>query len=177
MPIYFNTNPLNIVDHLADRNHHGGTRSLEVSTVSPQFIVLHSTGGTDSTNWLSTTPNSQVSCQRLIKKDGTIIKIGPDNFIEWTQGPAQVGKFDGTIGHNLNTNALSIEFENLNNGTDPYPLAQLQAGVDQCIEWKGLYGDIPIVAHAWIQSDKTDPANFPWSQFYTLLFAELKKVL
>lgn len=167
---YFATPPLTIVDLPADANHKGGTRR------GFRWIFLHATGGVDSRAWLSTTSSPPVSCHRLIAKDGTIYKIVPDLEVAWTQGPADLGPIPEN-GQNANEWSLSIELENLNTGRDPYPYAQIKSCVDQVVEWKAVYGDLAVVAHAWCQSNKTDPRGFPWGQFFGMYYARLGQLL
>lgn len=173
----FTTAPLQITDFHADPQHIGGRRR------GYRWIVLHHTGGTDSKLWLSRTSplDKPVSVQRLITKRGENIKIAGDDEVAWTQGPARIGALprynpQGVLLESVNDWALAIEFENLGDGRDPYPAAQLDMGAAQCVEWWGAYGLIPIVAHAWIQADKNDPLGFPWDDFYHRLWARLKAV-
>lgn len=172
---FFTTPPLPIRDLAADAKHHTDGR------LGIRWIVLHHTGGTNSDAWLSTTSNPPVSVQRLIKKSGENIKIVQDGDTAYTQGPAQIKnlprKQNGVVVESVNDWALAIEFENLGNGHDPYPAAQLDMGARQCVEWWGAYGLIPIVGHGWIQTDKNDPAGFPWAEFYQLMLGHLKDVL
>jgi N-acetyl-anhydromuramyl-L-alanine amidase AmpD len=168
----FTTPPLVITDHPADSVHCCGQTRLGY-----RYIVLHSTGGVNSLNWLSTTsPDDRpVSCHRLITKTGKIYKIVSDEKTAYTQGPAEIGPLPSRE-QNANNYALSIELENLDDFHDPYPPAQITACVNQVAEWIGVYGFIPIVAHAWIQADKHDPAGFDWPDFYVRLWAKLKAV-
>lgn len=168
----FSTSPLTITDHPADSIHCCGQTRLGY-----RFIVLHSTGGTNSLDWLSTAspPSNPVSCHRLIDKSGKIYKLVSDEKTAYTQGPAEIGPLPSQT-QNANNWSLSIEMENLNNGVDPYPPAQLDAVVQQVVEWIGRYGFIPIVAHAWIQANKSDPAGFPWDDFYARLWQRLKTI-
>lgn len=167
---YFVTPPLKIVDKPADANHKGGQR------LGYRVIVLHATGGKDSTAWLSTTSKPPVSVHRLIKKDGTIYKIVPDNEVAWHAGPAAVGRLP-TKNETINNWSLGIEIENLNDGRDTYPDAQITSVVAQVIEWWALYGALPITSHLAIQSNKHDPAGFPWPGFYAKLFKRLGELL
>lgn len=172
---FFITPPLNIIDLPADKAHKSGGR------LGYRWIVLHHTGGTDSRKWLSTTSQPPVSVQRLITKVGQNIKIVPDHEVAFTQGPAQIRNLPrqqgGRTVETVNEWALAIEFENLGNGKDPYPLVQLDMGARQCVEWWGAYGLLPIVGHGWIQTNKNDPAGFPWEQFYQLMLKHLKAVI
>lgn len=173
----FSTSPLNITDHPADRIHCCGQARLGY-----RFIFLHATGSTDSSGlnslaWLSTASpaSAPVSCHRYIPKDGQIYKIVPDDKTAYTQGPAEVGYLPGR-GQTANSWALSIEMENRDDGRDPWSLAQLRSCALQVVEWWGLYGFIPVVAHAWMQADKHDPAGFPWPDFYAVCWDQLRGI-
>lgn len=172
---YFITPPLPITDLAADNRHKSDGR------LGYRFIVLHHTGGTNSGKWLSTTSMPPVSVQRLITKSGEIIKIVPDHLVAFTQGPARVGRLprsvNGRVVETVNEWALGIELENLGNGKDPYPMAQVDSCAEQCVEWYGAYGALAIVAHGWIQTNKNDPLGFPWHDFYARFFHHLKAVL
>lgn len=157
----FATPPLAIVDYPADKNHKGGP------LINPRLIVLHATAGTNSREWLAKTSSGErlASIHRLISKDGTIYKIVPDDLIAFHVGFSMLGNDT-----NLNDNALGIELENLNSGTDPYPLAQLQSCAKQIVEWWGAYGYLPLLAHAQVDTrGKTDPRGFDWPLFYRLI--------
>jgi N-acetyl-anhydromuramyl-L-alanine amidase AmpD len=173
----FTTPPLVITDFPADAQHKGGQRR------GYRWIVLHSTGGTNSKLWLSRTSSlsAPVSCHRLITKSGQIIKIVSDEEVAYTQGFARVGPLprkneQGVYIESMNNWSLSIEMENLDNYTDPYPAVQITACIAQCVEWIGAYGELPIVAHAWIDENKHDPAGFDWPDFYARLWQKLKAI-
>lgn len=167
----FKTPPLNIVDHPADSKHKGGKRA------GYRYIFIHATGGTNSLDYLSTTspPNKPVSSHRLGAKDGTNYKIVQDSEVAWTQGPAIIGPTPAD-GNDANELGLSIELENLNDGRDPYPDAQMRMCARQIVEWWGLYGFIPVVAHAWTQADKKDPLGFDWHKLYVMIWEELQAI-
>ncbi len=159
----FQTPPLAIVDLPADDAHHGGRR------LAPRFIILHATGGTDSRAWLTTTsPRSNpVSIHRLIMKDGTTYKMVPDDEQAWHAGHGVIGPIrpnDAGL-PNLNMCSLGIELENLNNGRDPYPEVQIAAAVAQCVEWIGVYGNLPILSHADVDTRKSDPKGLDMDAF------------
>lgn len=176
---YFSTPPLQIIDHPADAEHCGGMPRLGY-----RYIVLHDTdtstagNGLDSLAYLSTTPGSGVSCHRYIPKNGLIYKLVPDHVVAWTQGPSELRLVPDNQ-PNVNQWCLSIEMERSkkDKGAATWPIAQVQSAAWQCAEWTGLYGAIPIVGHTWIQSDKNDPRDFPWSEFYRRLFARLRDLL
>ena len=167
---YFYTPPLHIIDRPADARHTSGTRRA----VDIWYIVLHATvGGLQSSlNWLTTDPRSNVSTHRLIDQNGDIYKICDDLTIANHVGYSRMGN------KSPNPNALGIEFVNSNSGRDPYETAQLASGVNQVVEWLALYGALPILSHWQIDTKyKSDPAGFPWNQFYRMLYARLGQLL
>lgn len=169
----FVTPPLDIIDHPAGHDHCGGMPRLGY-----RWIVLHDTeaptsgNGLDSLAYLSTTPNSGVSCHRYIPKSGHIYKVVPDEVVAWTQGPSELREVPANQ-PNINQWCLSIEMERgkKDGAASPWPMVQVVACAWQCAEWQGMYGEIPIVAHGWIQSDRRDPRDFPWLAFYRALDA------
>lgn len=174
----FVTSPLRIIDYPANSFHYATNR------MGNEVIVIHATGGSDSKDYLSTTSSGKkiVSTHRLVDKFGHNYKIVQDKDVAFTQGPARIGRypyFDQALGITITVNhiALSIELENLNNGRDPYPYEQLEMCAKQCVEWQGAYGIIPIVYHAFIQSNKTDPLGFPKETFQRLYLSELSRYI
>ena len=167
---YFLTPPLRIIDKPAKPSHTSGTRRAS----DIWYIVLHSTVGglTSSLDWLTVNPNSTVSGHRLIDQNGDIYKICDDLTIANHVGYSRIGN------KSPNPNALGVEFVNSNSGRDPYEPAQLLSGVNQVIEWWGLYGALPILSHWQIDTKgKTDPAGFPWPEFYRMLYLRLGQLL
>ena len=163
---YFDSPNLNIIDHQADSRHHSGIRAIR-----PMMIILHATAGTNSLDWLSTSPQSSVSAHRLIDKAGRIYKILPDEYIAHHAGYGRVGPYT-----NLNAISLGIELENLNTGADQYPAPQVQSCAWQIAEWWAAYGAIPILTHAMVDGRKTDPRGFPWPQLYGMLFDRIRGI-
>lgn len=171
---YFITPPLSIIDHPADAQHCGGHRA------GFRYIFLHDTdtksdgNGLDSLAWLSTTAGSAVSCTRYIPKSGQIYKLMPDATVPWTNGATVLEPLPLNA-PGINEWSLTIEMEHSqkDKGAASWPEAQVRAAAWQCAEWKGLYGDLPILAHGWVQANRSDPRDFPWPQFYTLLYARM----
>lgn len=149
----------------ADSNHFG-TNRLPVG-----LIVMHATAGTDSAAWLSTTSPvpHQVSTHVLVRRDGVIIRLVPDNMVAFHAGPAVIGSNTLPSRTNPNRFSLGIELENTNTGKQNYPLAQIASAANMVAWWYNLYGVLPILAHHAIQTDKTDPFVFPWDTFYKVL--------
>lgn len=154
----FPTPDLAITDRPALASH------LTAGVLTPQVIILHATVGTftSSLDWLTKNPQSVVSVQRLIDKNGRIYKIASDEQIANHVGASTLW---GRI--NLNRIALGIEFVNKNDGKDPYPDVQVQAGARQCVEWFGHHSVMPILGHYQVDTQgKSDPAGFPWLAFW-----------
>lgn len=158
------TAPLNIIDKPADAKHY--TRGRRVL---PRVIILHHTGGIDSTLWLTKTSAPPVSCNRLIGRDGSIYKIVADGDTAYAQGNSTMGPYhkDGVL--SMNDIGLSIELENLGNGIERYPDLQVYSCALQVHEWWGKYGLLPVLGHRMVDTRKTDPRDFPWDNFYDLL--------
>lgn len=159
-----------MVVHLADAYHFGGVR-MPIS-----LIVMHATRGTDSLGHLTTDSprTAPVSAHVLVSRDGTAYRLVSDSRVAWHAGPAEIGSNLAKGRPNVNRFSLGIELENLNDGMQPYPAEQLDAAAGIIAYWWNLYGPLPILAHHAIQSDKTDPAGFPWPEFYQRLVAKLR---
>lgn len=174
MPPFFTTLPLTIIDHPADAQHCGGTRR------GFRYIFLHDTdtatdgNGLDSLAYLSTTPGSRVSSTRYIPKRGPIYKLMDDAVVPWTNGATVLEPLPLNQS-GVNELSLTIEMEHSqhDHGAASWPFVQVQLAAWQCAEWWGLYGAIPILAHGWVQANRTDPRDFPWDVFYRELFARM----
>lgn len=145
--------PPRVIPYYADSAHRGGPWD------KPRCIVLHHTGGTNSLQWLSRTPNSGVSIHVLAPKDGTLYRIVPDGVQAWHVGRSAVGNYgrSGSAG-SPNECCLGIEIENMGNGRDPYPQVQLSAVGWQICQWWNAYGDLPVITHELIDTTgKVDP--------------------
>lgn len=139
-----------------------------------KYIVLHTTGGTDSRGWLSkwnrvtpTSPQNDVSIHYLVQRDGTIYQIAPDNARAWHVGECEMpnGEQDG------NGYSLGIEIEHLNE--PDYPEVQLNAVAELVHSLMQKYA-IPgnfVVSHASVarpgpNKRKIDPVRFNWADFW-----------
>ena len=94
-------------------------------------IVIHATAGTNSLNHLcdpapDDIPENAVSAHDLITKSGKIFHLVDYNKRAWHAGKAAIPPLTG----NVNAFSIGIEIENLNNGEDPYPSAQMAAAVE-----------------------------------------------
>ncbi len=138
------------------------------------MLVLHATVGSyaSSLAWL-TNPASQVSTHYLIRKDGYIAQLVPDNLAAWHAGVSQW--FDLDSGE-IQRGSIGIELENSNSGIDPYPPAQIGALLALSRDLVQRYAIVPdmVTRHLDIaipKGRKTDPAGFPWLLYKSALFA------
>lgn len=147
--------PPTVITHPADAAHFGGPWD------GARAIVLHHTGGTNSLDWLSTTPGSQVSVHALIDKRGVIYRLVPDGKNAWHVGRSALGNYARSApAGSCNEICLGIELENKGTGRDPYPPEQIDACGWQIAQWWNQWGDLPILTHKLIDTTgKTDPAG------------------
>lgn len=168
----FQTPPLQIVDAPAAATHY--TRGREGHT--PRFIIIHHSAGTDSLLWLSHTSSPPVSCHNLISKLGVNFKIVPPADTAYCAGFGVVGPVDPDrndppgVAPNLNYASLNIELENLGNGKDPYPAAQMQMCAAQIVEWWGMYGFLAVLGHSDVDPAKNDPKGFDWGDLWRRMY-------
>jgi N-acetyl-anhydromuramyl-L-alanine amidase AmpD len=154
----------NVLYTPADMFHYSYAPKME-----PQLIVLHATAGKDSWRWLTKESNPPVSAHYLIDKTGRIRQLVPLEALAWHAG-ASILFPDGHGGLiNVNRIAFGIEMENLNDGKDTYPLAQVEAVSWLCVGLWHKYGYLPVLSHRDIDNRKSDPRGFPWAQFLGLL--------
>lgn len=120
-------------------------------------IIGHGTVGTDSRAYLKRGgdrpdgSDRKVSIHVLIDKLGTIYRMVDDHYAANHAGLGTLrlnGKIYSPNGINLNRVTLSFELENLQNGRDPYPDAQLLAMGWQIALWRRQYGPLPLFRHA-----------------------------
>jgi N-acetyl-anhydromuramyl-L-alanine amidase AmpD len=168
---YFSTPPLPITTHLADANHFTRGRQSLI-----RAICLHDTVGVNSLDWLSKTPGSNASVNRLIDRNGRIIKIVNDSDSPWTNGPSQMYTAPGSKGNQL-SNYLTIELEHHFRLTPDWPEAQIRSCAWQVVEWWGFYGFIPVVYHWQVQGNKQDPINFPFGVHSKFITERLRECL
>lgn len=152
---------------LADEQHYQAGRTHAVDTV-----VVHATAGTNSVRWLSRTSNPPVSCHVLVTKSGQRVRIVRDSDTAWHAG---YGMRSLTTGPSVNLNArsLGIELENLNDGKDPYPFAQVDAAGYQIAEWLIAFPGLRIYRHLDVDSRKWDPAGLDMETLYGRVYEHL----
>lgn len=155
------------IEYLASPNH----SSRDGAKIT--MIVLHATVGSyaSALAWLRNpqpkNPKARVSSHYLIRKDGYIAQLVADDRAAWHAGPSSWRARNSAA---IQACSLSIELENANTGSDPYPATQLESCRLLCRSLVGRYSiaRADIARHLDIaipKGRKNDPAGFPWSQF------------
>lgn len=138
---------------MARRDHYTPGRVRPIDTV-----IIHATGGTNSTDWLQWESNPPVSIHVLIKRDGTRIRMVLDSDTAWHAGYSQL-QLAGGPKVNVNQRSLGIELENTNDGRQTYPEAQLHALGEALAQWDRRYPNLHWYLHRDVDSRKHDPAG------------------
>lgn len=141
----------------------------------PEGIMLHHTGGSKNGDLATLTRwGTWVSSNDYITKEPQIFELVPHPRRSWHGGTADAGtgyRLDG------NTYYWGIEIENLGNGRDPYPKAQIDAIVWRCRglrrRWPNLKNPSQLFRHRdYAPSRKGDPSdNFPYAEVKRRVFA------
>ena len=153
------------INHDYPANWHGSRDGAPIVA-----IIAHGTGGTDSRNYLqrggdaSDGSDRKVSIHTLIEKDGTIDRMVPDERVaNHAGGVLRNGVYSSVLtigartfrGAQVNLHTLGFELENLQDGRDPYPEAQLLSMGWQIHRWRSRWGAaLPIVRHAAIDKHR-----------------------
>jgi len=148
-----------------------------------RMIVLHATAGAypGDYEWLRQggSASAPVSIHYYIDKQGNISQMVADANIAWHAGES-TWIVDGqqiNYAHGCNAVSVGIELENWNNGSDPYPQAQVDAAVWLTRQLVQTYA-IPrnqLVRHLDIApARKTDPRGFGWAQFVEDVYSPLE---
>lgn len=123
-------------------------------------IVMHATANGSLERviaWFNRS-DAQVSAHYTIGKDGTTVQHVRDEFRAWHAGKSEwKGRKD------LNSWSIGVEQVNWNNGEDPFPEAQYEAGIDLVAYLCEKYDIDPdmIVAHYDVSPHrKTDPKGY-----------------
>ena len=132
-------------------------------------VVLHATVLTTLSEVIErfADPESRVSSHYTIDRDGTIASHVAEDGRAWHAGQSKMK--DGRVG--VNDFSIGIELVNLNDGSDPFPEAQIQA---MRALLRGILARHPIrhiVTHyecADPPGRKSDPAGFKPSWIHRL---------
>lgn len=138
----------------------------------PRGIVLHIQDGTTpgSLSWWATGRNEdgtpvQASSTVIVNKDGSLLRIVPEQHGPWTNGwvanPSARGKALVAKAAGRNVNCVSLTIENEGRPGDALTAGQRTALLWQCAEWLRVYGLTvdDIYRHADI--DSVNRANCP----------------
>jgi N-acetylmuramoyl-L-alanine amidase len=153
--------PLPGQDTLQMGNHWVGTTNFNMRR--PNYVVIHHTAqnSVEQTLKTFTMPRTNVSAHYVIGRDGEIYHMLNDYFRAWHGGT-------GKWGNNTDLNSSSIGIELDNNGSEPFPEAQINSLLDILAILKERHR-IPaanFIGHSdMAPSRKVDPnPNFPWKR-------------
>lgn len=128
-------------------------------------VVLHHTAGKaliGTVRWFWN-PESQVSAHFTVGRDGSIVQHVSTYRRAWHAGRS----VDGFGRNNVNDFSVGIEIDNVGDGNEPYPEAQLQAVEHVVSVLMRRHPIRQITSHEYIaepQGRKNDPINFPWER-------------
>jgi N-acetylmuramoyl-L-alanine amidase len=136
-----------------------GTTNFDLR--KPNFVIIHHTAQNSCEQTLKTftLQRTKVSAHYVICKDGTIHHMLNDYLRAWQAGISKWGNFT-----DINSSSIGIELDN--NGSEPFPQAQITSLIKLLDTLKRNYS-IPtanFIGHADIAPGrKVDPsAYFPW---------------
>ncbi|HEY6022203.1 MAG TPA: N-acetylmuramoyl-L-alanine amidase [Candidatus Paceibacterota bacterium] len=152
---------------LTDPDNHEG----KMEPGDPDGIVLHHTGSRNEEsdmNWLSRYHVRPASVNQLIRRDGTIVQIVPNDVISWHAGKSSLNGRD-----DCNSWCIGIEICNAGDGTESYTPAQYEA-VAETIAYNCARFIIPdhnVSSHARVsaavgRTDKHDPVGWDWKRMW-----------
>ncbi|MBS1999312.1 MAG: N-acetylmuramoyl-L-alanine amidase [Cyanobacteria bacterium SZAS LIN-2] len=130
------------------------------------FLVLHYTAMDTAEAAIQRLcdPASQVSAHYVVAEDGTVYRLVAEDKRAWHAG---ISYWDT----HTDLNSRSVGIEIANNGSSPYPEAQMQAVIDLSQEIANRYGirAFYVVGHSDIAPDrKQDPGHFfDWKRLST----------
>lgn len=129
----------------------------------PNFVIIHHTAQNSCEQTLKTftTTKTEVSAHYVICRNGTVHHILNDYLRAWHGGAARWGNVT-----DINSSSIGIELDN--NGSEPFPEAQIKSLLELLANLKKTY-NIPsanFIGHADIApTRKVDPSRFfPWKQ-------------
>lgn len=129
----------------------------------PNLVIIHHTSDDTLDEALSTltSPERKVSAHFLIGRDGRVVQLVDENDRAWHAGKSWWGGFT-----DINSASLGIELDN--NGSEPFPEAQIDALLALLTDIRQRYA-IPaanFIGHADVApSRKDDPSIlFPWQR-------------
>lgn len=150
----------NLPDSIAQAGQQAGTPHFNLR--KPNLVVLHHTAQSSCNTTIETflNPEKQVSAHYVICRDGVVFQMLNDYWRGWHAGA-------GAWGSITDVNSVSIGIELDNNGSEPFPDAQIEMLKKLSLYLKARY-NIPaqnFIAHSDLAPGrKVDPSKyFPWS--------------
>lgn len=156
-----------VIDRTAqtDPRVHGG----RMGTGDPSGVVLHHTGSTNEAGdeaWLSQWHLNPVSTNQLVKRNGTIVQIVPNEVIAWHAGLSVLhGRVD------CNSWCIGIEICNAGNGREKFTDMQYEA-VAQTVAYNCArfhISDMNVATHAQVAlpaGRKVDPLGWDMGRMW-----------
>ncbi|WP_432710672.1 N-acetylmuramoyl-L-alanine amidase [Pedobacter sp.] len=147
------------IDSLAE-NQQSFVGTVNFGIRKPNFVILHHTAqnSLDQTIKTFTLARTQVSAHYVVSRDGRVVQMLNDYL---RANHAGVGRWGNDT--DLNSSSIGIELDN--NGSEPWPDAQINSLIALLGTLKKKY-NIPtanFIAHSDIAPRrKPDPSNFPW---------------
>ena len=142
-----------------DPRCHGG----KMAAGDPQGIILHHTGSRNEDGdlqWLSHYHANPVSINQLVKRDGVIVQVVPNDTVAWHAGVSELnGRSD------CNAWCIGVEICNAGDGVEPYTDAQYES-VAQTVAYNTAryhIADRNVATHAKVAlpaGRKNDPLHF-----------------
>lgn len=160
--------PATVIDRTAytDPRVFGG----KMAEGDPSGIILHHTGSGSEPgdqNWLSSYHANPVSINQLVRRNGVIVQIVPNDTVAWHAGLSILnGRGD------CNSWCIGIEICNRGDGQEPYSDAQVEA-VAQTVAYNTARYQIPdrnVSTHAHVAlpaGRKNDPLKWPLERMWT----------
>ena len=125
-------------------------------------VVLHATVSKAAPGTIRHLRNVGLSYHYIIEKDGTVYKCAPASKEAYHAGVSK-----GPQGKHVNHYSIGISFVNMNDGKDPYTLAQTESLKDLISELQKQFPTLKyITTHYWVtqlpngRSRKTDPRGY-----------------
>lgn len=140
-------------------DHWVGTTNFNMR--KPNYVVIHHTAqnSTEQTLKTFTMPSTSVSAHYVIGRDGKVYHMLNDYLRAWHGG---AGKWGNAT--DLNSSSIGIELDN--NGSEPFPEAQISSllGVLATLQKNHGIPSANVIAHSDIAPvRKVDPSPlFPW---------------
>ena len=142
-----------------------------------ELVILHATGKgglISAVDWLrNARRKNRTSAHYVIGRDGAIVQLAPERDITWHAGHGHWAGWG-----RINSRSIGIELVNRNDGSEGYPLSQLEACMWLCVRAARKHRRRPeqVVGHADVDPRrKTDPFGFPWTQFRASMTVNLSR--